>query len=234
MANTEHTFAIQAALQDARNYNTWIADQFAARVGSRVLDIGSGYGNIISHFVAAQRYIIALDVESAYIDYLNSKYSSKTFQAINADFSVVPGEQLSGYKIDTITCFNVLEHFEDDIAVLQKMFSLLPKGGTLCLLVPAMPMLYGSMDKADGHYRRYTKKDLAGKLTRVGFEIEKLYFMNFPGVFGWFLNGRVLKRDVIRPTQVRFYDMIVPAIRACESVIHPPVGQSLVVIAHKK
>ena len=51
---------------------------------------------------------------------------------------------------------NVLEHIEDDAAAVRRFRSVLPEGGRLVILVPALPALYGSIDEAIGHFRRYT------------------------------------------------------------------------------
>ena len=51
---------------------------------------------------------------------------------------------------------NVLEHIPDDAAAVRRFRQVLPPGGKLVVLVPALPQLFGSIDEAVGHYRRYT------------------------------------------------------------------------------
>ena len=63
-------------------------------------------------------------------------------------------------RIDTIVCLNVLEHIEDDRATLADFSRVLPPGGHLALLVPAMPALYGTLDEHLHHFRRYDREPL--------------------------------------------------------------------------
>src|SRR5207247_6373263 len=61
---------------------------------------------------------------------------------------------------DTILCLDVLEHLEDDQSALRHFFTLAGAGGHVLLTVPAHPSLYGTMDRASGHFRRYRRQDL--------------------------------------------------------------------------
>lgn len=234
MANTQHTFEIQEILKSTVNYNRWIFDQCKDDVGKRVLDIGSGYGNVIGLFINKTRMIQALDIEDEYVRYLNNAYAGAGFSAVRGDFQTMSTQDLCEKQFDTVTLFNVLEHFEDDMSVLRKAHDILVEDGKLVMAVPALPMLFGSMDRADGHYRRYTKKELRRKFNDAGFEVTKLWYMNFPGLFGWFLNGRILQKPLIPAKQAKVYDRIVPMVRALESIIPPPLGQSLVAIGTKR
>jgi hypothetical protein len=95
-------------------------------------------------------------------------------------------------------------------------------------------MLYGSLDRVDGHLRRYTKKDLKSKLMQAGFEIKKLYYFNSLGFFAWFVVNRVLKSKRTTGGKLFFYDRIlVPPLRLVERIFSPPFGQSLFSICRK-
>ncbi len=63
--------------------------------------------------------------------------------------------------IDTAFSVNVIEHIERDDLALSNMIAGTKTGGHICLLVPAHPFLYGSLDALDHHFRRYTKKSLS-------------------------------------------------------------------------
>ena len=64
---------------------------------------------------------------------------------------------------DAIVCFNVLEHIADDEGTLRRFRELLAPGGALLPLVPAHPALYGTLDRAFGHERRYAKARAAAQ-----------------------------------------------------------------------
>ena len=134
--------------------------------------------------------------------------------------------------MDTIIGVNVLEHIDDDRRTLATIAKALPSGGKLLLFVPASPVLFGSLDEAFGHCRRYRKTELQTKITEAGFQILELKFMNVPGLVSWFVAGRILKSRTLSPGMVQWYDRwVIPAVRTIESRLTMPAGQSLTVIA---
>ena len=134
--------------------------------------------------------------------------------------------------IDTIVCLNVLEHIEDDAGTLRDFARVLPSGGHLALLVPALPALYGSLDEALRHYRRYEKDALRRLVAEAGFAVEKVRYLNRPGVFGWWLNSRVFRRRVLPRQQLGAFRWLMPLLRAEEDA-EPSFGMSLLVLARK-
>ena len=113
------------------------------------------------------------------------------------------------------------------------MGRLLKPGGVLNLQVPALPILYGTLDKALGHYRRYTTRSLSQVLENNHFRIRKLFYMNVPGLFGWFMTGRVLKRNLLSTSMLTVFDRLVPLFRTVEKIARPPIAQCLVAIAER-
>ncbi len=136
-------------------------------------------------------------------------------------------------KFDTIVCVNVLEHIKDDEKALANMFRLLSPKGNLLLFVPALSQLYGALDKQLGHFRRYTKNMLSKKILKAGFQIKKISYSNFFGIFGWYLNSRILKRKRFSILQPLIFDKFVPLISRTESLLELPIGMSLFLVAEK-
>ena len=97
--------------------------------------------------------------------------------------------------------------------------------------MPAFQALYGTMDKADNHYRRYSKRELIIKLLEAGFTIKEQFYMNTIGIIGWYLNGKVLKRTLVPNTHYSLYNKVVPILSRMERRVRPPFGLSLVTIA---
>jgi len=126
---------------------------------------------------------------------------------------------------------NVLEHIEDDAAAVRQFRSVLPVDGRLVILVPALMSLYGSIDEAIGHFRRYTPETLRNVIESNGFRIESVEWLNLLGIPGWFLNSRLLKRRSVPGLQVRLYDRIAPILARMESMVKLPVGMSLLAVA---
>ena len=73
-------------------------------------------------------------------------------------------------EFDVIGAFDVLEHIDEDEAVLVQMHEALVSGGGIILTVPQHPWLYSSFDELSGHRRRYTRRDLLRKLRAAGFD----------------------------------------------------------------
>jgi SAM-dependent methyltransferase len=128
-----------------------------------------------------------------------------------------------------VVCSNVLEHIEDDRAALEALRKLLVPGGRIVLVVPALHALYGSIDRAIGHYRRYTSQEIAAVLSAAGLEVEHVSYFNLLGVPGWFLNARILQRRTIPGLQARLNDRLVPLLRL-ERRFRPPLGMSLLAV----
>ena len=131
------------------------------------------------------------------------------------------------------SCSNVLEHVEDDAAVLSRVYRFLPQGGRLVLLVPALRILYNTLDRELGHFRRYTKRELAQKLKGSHFHICSLKYFNFFGIFGWFVNGTLLRRSLLPAGQVRKFNQFVPLMVQMERWVPTLIGQSLIAIGEK-
>ena len=149
-----------------------------------------------------------------------------------ADLSSTTWPSLEGERIDSVVCMNVLEHLPDDHYVLQRFQDILEPGGRLVLLVPAHGWLYGSMDVALGHHRRYEAGPLRSLCERCGFTVERSEYINPTGVVGWLLNGRVFRREAVPDRQARVYDALFPVLRRAQA-LSLPLGLSLFVVARK-
>src|SRR6266540_2072355 len=141
-------------------------------------------------------------------------------------------EWVEKYSLDTVMCLNVLEHIEDDEAVLRRFHDALSPRGRVLLIVPAMRMLYGTIDETIGHFRRYERDELSAKLRRAGFQVEEARYINLIGVPGWFLNGRLLRRKTVPGLQARLNDLLVPVLRL-ERYFRPSFGMSLLAVGRK-
>jgi SAM-dependent methyltransferase len=74
-------------------------------------------------------------------------------------------------EFDVIGCFDVLEHIENDGAVLEQCFLALRRGGGLALTVPQHPALWSAADEYARHVRRYRRDELLEKLAAAGFRV---------------------------------------------------------------
>ena len=219
-------------MKKLHRYNQWIFSKFQPYLGRRVLETGSGIGNI-TKFLLDRDLIIATDVETKYLTLLKNTFGKyKKFMIEQLDISGTEVKRYQSYHIDSVICFNVLEHIEQDEKPLKKIFELLEPGGRLLLLVPSHPWLYGSLDEHLGHQRRYGKKELRNKLETAGFRVIFLKHFNRIGILGWFLDSRILRRKRLPLFQLRVYNLFVPLFKL-EKFFPFPFGTSLLAVAEK-
>jgi SAM-dependent methyltransferase len=88
-------------------------------------------------------------------------------ELVQADARELPFEN----EFDVVGSFDVLEHVAEDERALERMRRALRPRGGLVLLVPQHPRLWSDMDTVAHHVRRYTRRELAAKVERAGFEI---------------------------------------------------------------
>lgn len=215
-------------------YNRWLHDRFDAYLGSRILEIGSGIGNQTRYFASRER-TVASDIDPYYVNILRSRFGTvPSVRVASFRFPLTPEdrEDLQSERIDTIVCLNVLEHIEDDGATLKDCAAVLPSGGRLVLLVPAMPALYGTLDRALHHFRRYEPEPLRRRLQDTGFQVDDLRYVNRLAVPGWWLSSRVLKRKVLPRNQLAVFKVMMPLLKL-EERRPPSFGLSLLALARR-
>jgi glycosyltransferase involved in cell wall biosynthesis len=216
-------------------YNRWLHDRFDAFLGRRVLEVGSGVGNQTRYFANRER-VVASDIEPHYLRELRRRFEdSENVRVASFVFPLGPAERadLQGERIDSIVCMNVLEHIEHDGPTLRDFAAVLPPGGRLVLLVPALPALYGTLDVALHHFRRYDREGLVKLVREAGFEVREIRYLNRPGVFGWWLNSRLLKRRVLPRGQLRAFTWLMPFLKR-EETRPPSFGMSLLVLGERR
>jgi SAM-dependent methyltransferase len=83
-------------------------------------------------------------------------------------------------SFDLLTSFDVLYHLRvgDDQRALDEFQRVLRPGGLAIVRVPAYDWLRGAHDRAVHTRHRYSRDELAGKLRRAGFRIERISYAN--------------------------------------------------------
>ena len=212
----------------APRYNRWMFDRLRPWVGRRVLEIGAGIGNMSAFFADRERLVLT-DTESYYLGRLRQRFADRPHVSVAELRLPTVSPALAAERLDTVVCLNVLEHIEDDRASLRAMHDLLQPGGRLVLLVPSLRALYGTLDEALGHFRRYVPAELTDKLRTAGFHLRHLEYFNLAGVPGWWVAGRVLRRRLIPTGALRWYETLVPLFRL-ERLLPWRIGQSLIAV----
>jgi SAM-dependent methyltransferase len=230
--NTHEGYNTLVQMDQAPRYNAWLGRKLRPHLGRRVLEIGAGIGTITREIAPGREKVIALEADAFYVQRLRNLFrGSEVVQPLHAPVEQTDWAALAREGLDTVMLSNVLEHIEDDAFAVRQFRAVLPVGGRLVILVPALMSLYGSIDEAIGHYRRYDPATLRGVIERNGFEVESLEWLNFLGIPGWFVNSRLLRRRAVPGLQVRLYDRIAPLLARLESTVKFPVGMSLLAVA---
>jgi glycosyltransferase involved in cell wall biosynthesis len=225
-----HTLARMAELGQ---YNKELYHAIEPALGSRVMDLGSGVGNLAGFVLDRPRVVLA-DNEAVYLTILNRRFGSfENVQVARLNLDTFTAADVAALDVDSVMCLNVLEHIEDDERVLRELAAGLPPGGRLALVVPSMRALYSKLDSELGHYRRYERDELVDKLTRAGFTVESCRFFNWIGALGWFIFGRILRRSHITRAATRGF-RFVSKLRTLEGEKGFSVGLSLIAIATRK
>lgn len=222
--------AILEELSPAKNIHRWYADVIRPHLGDRVLEIGSGVGNISRELTDIPDLTLS-DVSPEYRELLAKEFANR-YPILEMDLERSDDWARIEKPFNSIVALNVLEHVEQDQLALSHAFGALSPGGTLCLLVPQHPKLMSKLDRELGHFRRYTRSELEQKLVQAGFVVESIRNFNAVGIPGWYLFNTVLGRTSFGTINLAIFNTLVPLFRLMEAIIPLP-GLSVVAIARR-
>jgi SAM-dependent methyltransferase len=225
------------AIAEADKLNSWMFESIKPFCKGKILEIGSGIGNISNFFIKNNYSITLSDIRDNYCDALSNKFAHfKNCEAI-INIDLVDEHFEAKYvhllgAFDTVFALNVVEHIFDDNLALKNCSKLLKKGGNVIILVPAYNWLFNRFDKELDHYRRYNQQSLELVISQSFSIIHKQYF-NFVGIFGWYLSGKVLNNKTIPKGQMKLYNSFVPIFRIIDKIIFNKMGLSVLHVGKK-
>jgi SAM-dependent methyltransferase len=153
----------------------WAALQRCVRGHSfdRVLDVGAGSGFFARQLLLQTTARSAMCLDPAYPTEWAELVGSKTM-----DFR----RSAASADADLVLLMDVLEHVEDDVALLSEHVRIAPAGARFVVSVPAFGWLWSPHDTFLEHRRRYTLKQLMRVVAASGLApIRGFYF--FASVF---------------------------------------------------
>lgn len=224
----------------ADNFNRWMYETVVRHLQpGRVIEVGSGIGNISQLFLDSGWEITLSDIRENYCGYLEETFSGRPglqdivqLDLVHPEFDTVYSDQLGQY--DNLYALNVIEHIEDDTLALRNCYKLLRPGGRMVILVPAYQWLYNQFDENLYHYRRYTRRSMGAAFLRAGIRIRETFHFNAIGIAGWFVSGSLLRKETIPSGQMKLYNTLVPAFRLVDQVLLRQIGLSVVVVGEKE
>ena len=211
------------------------------KLQNRILDVGCGTGTLLYDLrkhgtlqQCARIYGIDSSVQAC-------QYSKrKKINVLQADVCRLP---LRDDCFDVIFALDLIEHIEDELAVLKQIYRVCSRGGVSILIVPAWTCLWGGRDNWLGHKRRYTVAKLKASLEKAGFKIIKCSYIHallFPVLYltnkiKQFLRYNRIKTDIFtvpRPLN-SFLIYLFTLETKLFSWVNQPLGTSVICIAKK-
>lgn len=226
-------------ISEADRFIEWMYFTIKPYCSNKILEVGSGIGNITEFFLEDQFELLATDLRKNYCSYLNNRFrdypsfaGAEQMNLVDPDFEKKFKDQFN--QFNTVFALNVVEHIEDDTLAISNCKKLLKPKGRLIILVPSYQVLYNSFDEQLGHFRRYTINTLASLFENTNFDIIHKQYFNFVGIIGWFFSGRLLKIKQIPRNQMKLYNRLVPFIKLADRILFHSMGLSVIVVGEKK
>jgi SAM-dependent methyltransferase len=219
-------------VSEAPRYNAWMYETIAPSLGRRILEVGSGIGNMSEQLLRGNpEHLVLTDIDPWYQEQVRARFGSRSEVRVEGLELPDPsaGARFAKDRIDTVVALNVVEHIEHDVEAVRSMAEIVTPGGRVVILVPAIQALYGEMDRELGHFRRYSKRTLSSVITAAGLRVERLDWFSRFSVLGWWFNGRVRRQRFIPVGQLRLLDAMVPVLRM-ERFLPLPFGLSLIAV----
>ncbi len=222
------------AITEADRFNAWMYDTIKPHCEGKILEVGSGIGNISQFFVRDQADIHLSDIRDNYLLALGDRFpdtNQTKLDLVHPHFEALYSEHLDQY--DTVFALNVVEHIKDDVLTMKNIKKLLKPQGKVIILVPAFQRLYNVLDKELYHYRRYTPKTLQNIFRKSDITILKTHYFNAMGIPAWFIAGKLAGDKTIKKGKMNFYNAMVPVFKLFDYPMKQIAGLSVVCIGEK-
>ena len=214
-------------------YLSWLARVLRPHVGDTVLEVGAGIGNISARLMSRRLLYVAGEKDPLYLHALRNRFlRAPNVTVRQMDPACARDFEGLGETFDTVLCVNVLEYVEDPAATLSLLRGTLRPGGTLMILVPQGHGLYGSLDRAMGHKRRFEREEMIALVHAAGLKVETARNFNKISAPSWWLYSRVLSTSHISKVALKLFDKSVWVWRRIDRVL-PWRGLSLILAARK-
>lgn len=147
--------------------------------GARVLDIGSGQGDLLVklHAAAPQASLLGFELSASGVEISRRKVPAGRFFV--ADLFAPPAAlgEFAGWATAAV-CSEVLEHVDSPVDFLKAARPYLADGARLVVTVPGGPM--SAFDHHIGHRRHFTRNSITQVLQAAGFAVDRVCLSGWP------------------------------------------------------
>lgn len=214
-------------------YSEWLEEKTSLLTslleGKKIIEVGCGSGLLIQN-LPKDLDITGVDFSQGNLDKAKEKNPHVTF--FKADLNDKDSWTKYSNSFDTVLCSEVVEHIKDDETAMQILFSLLKPNGVLVLTVPAFNLLFSEFDKKEGHFRRYSKKQISELVKKTGLSIEESRYWNVMGFLGWLFFIKILNLN-LKKSSNSFFASIMGKFLKIERNMKFPFGQTIIIKARK-
>jgi SAM-dependent methyltransferase len=156
---------------------------------ARMLDAGCGTGQMLKT-LQRRGEAVGLDISPEAIAFAASR------GAENLVLGTVTAPPFREGSFDVALALDVIEHVDDDRAMLKGLRSLVKPNGAVIITVPAFTFLWSEHDVINHHRRRYRTDELQSRIEQAGLEVDRMTYCNttlFPVVALMRLGQRALR-----------------------------------------
>ncbi len=215
-------------------YENWMTGILRPHLGDTVLELGAGIGNICGRLMGRRLLYIASDKDAVYLHALRNRFlRTPNVKVLALDPECPQDFQKAEGPFDTVLCINVLEYVEHPDVVLRAAADALKPGGSVVVLAPQGPALYGSVDKILGLRRRFSRSALRLLLEQSGLQVQETRQINKISTPGWWVFGTVLRREHVSKLSLKLFDKTIWIWRRIDPIL-PWRGLSLIAVATKE
>jgi len=138
---------------------------------ARMLDAGCGTGQMLKT-LQKRGDAVGLDISPEAIAFAASR------GAENLVLGTVASPPFPDGTFDVALALDVIEHVDDDQALLEGLRKLVKPNGFVIITVPAFQSLWSDHDVINRHCRRYRSGQLGERIEASGLEIDRITYCN--------------------------------------------------------
>jgi len=176
-------YAETAEQNPAQNYRREmifsLLDVQGGGAGSRILDIGSGQGDMVAAIRSRlpEAEILGLELARAGVEISQAKVPTARFVQRDLLDQTRPSDNDRGWATHAI-CSEVIEHLDDPALLLRNAKAYMREGCSLIVTVPGGPM--SAFDKHIGHRKHWQAREVEMLLREAGYRPEHAAGVGFP------------------------------------------------------